>query len=89
MDGETQSGAAAAATGWTSSLPGMIASAFYNCKANDLYADTSSPKKNYYQMVFSPSGNIVQYALRLSPVVDSTTSLPGASPLVNQASIVI
>ncbi|CAI9756969.1 unnamed protein product [Fraxinus pennsylvanica] len=76
----TVSDAAAAATGWTSSLSGVIASAFYNCKANDLYADTSSPKKNYYLMVFSPSCNIVQYALRLSPVVDSKTSLPGASP---------
>ncbi|CAA3008946.1 autophagy-related 18f [Olea europaea subsp. europaea] len=75
----TVKGAAAAATGRMSSLSGVIASAFFNCKANDSYADTSSPKKNYYLMVFSPSGNVVQYALRLSPVVDSITSLPGAS----------
>ncbi|KAL2496193.1 Autophagy-related protein 18f [Forsythia ovata] len=75
----TVSGAAAAATGRISSFSGVIASAFYNWKDNVLYADSSSPKKNYYLMVFSPPGNMVQYALRLSPVVDSTTSLPGAS----------
>ncbi|CAI9784175.1 unnamed protein product [Fraxinus pennsylvanica] len=75
----TLRGAAAAATGRMSSLSGVIASAFYKCKANELYADTSCPKKNYYLMVFSPPGNVVQYALRLSPVVDRITSLPGAS----------
>ncbi|KAK4439844.1 Autophagy-related protein 18f [Sesamum alatum] len=76
----TVSGAAAAATGRMSSLSGVITSAFCNCKGNDICADNSSLKKNYYLLVFSPSGCVTQYALRISPAFNgSSVSLPGVS----------
>lgn len=75
----TVSGAAAAATGRYSPLSGAIASAFHNCKGNGMHGDLSSLKKNYYLLVFSPSGCVIQYALRFSPASDGTTALPGVS----------
>ncbi|KAG8365036.1 hypothetical protein BUALT_Bualt18G0061200 [Buddleja alternifolia] len=72
----TVSGAAAAATGRTSSLSGAIASAFHNCKGNDMHSDT---KKSYYLLVFSPSGCVIQYALRISPAFNGMLALPGGS----------
>ncbi|KAI3456987.1 hypothetical protein Pfo_013650 [Paulownia fortunei] len=75
----TVSGAAAAATGRMSSLSGVITSAFHNCKGNDMCLDNSSSIKNYYLLVFSPPGCVIQYALRISLGFNGMTSLPGAS----------
>ncbi|GMY31491.1 autophagy-related protein 18f-like isoform X1 [Fagus crenata] len=55
----TVSGAAAAATGRMSSLPGAIASSFHNCRGNALFLDCSSSKAKYHLLVFSPSGCMV------------------------------
>lgn len=63
---DTVSGAAATATGRMSSLSGAIASSFHNCKSSDLYADTTLLKTKYHLLVFSPSGCLIQYALRIS-----------------------
>ncbi|GFZ07458.1 autophagy 18 F-like protein [Actinidia rufa] len=73
----TVSGAAAAATGRTNSLSGAIASAFHNCKGNDLHAGTSSLKALYHLLVFSPSGCVIQYALRASPGLESAAVVAG------------
>ncbi|KAL0302074.1 UNVERIFIED_CONTAM: Autophagy-related protein 18f [Sesamum radiatum] len=62
----TVSGAAAAATGWSSSLCGAIASTFHNCKGNDMHGDSSSLNRNYYLLVFSP-GSMTQYILYFPP----------------------
>ncbi|MBA0676128.1 hypothetical protein Goari_017634 [Gossypium aridum] len=69
----TVSGAAAAATGRTSPLSGAIASSFHNCKNNKfLFSESSSSKAKYHLLVFSPSGCLIQYALRLAAEHDST-----------------
>lgn len=73
----TVSGAAAAATGRSSSLSGAVASAFHNCKGDGVHGDQSSLKKNYYLLVFSPSGYVIQYVLH--PALDGMKALPGAS----------
>ena len=73
----TVSGAAATATGRTNSLSGAIASAFHNCKGNDLHAGTSSLKALYHLLVFSPSGCVIQYALRASPGLESVAVVAG------------
>ncbi|KAG8386192.1 hypothetical protein BUALT_Bualt03G0123400 [Buddleja alternifolia] len=75
----TVTGAAAAATGWMGSLSGAIASVFHNCKGDDMCIDNNSSKKSYYLLVFSPSGCVIQYALRISPAVNGMMSLPGVS----------
>lgn len=75
----TVSGAAAAATGRLSSLSGAIASAFHNCKGNDMNGDSSCLKKNYYFLVFSPTGCVIQYALRFSPASNGMTASTGVS----------
>lgn len=75
----TVSGAAAAATGRSSSLTGAVASIFHNCKGDGVQGDQSSLKKNYYLLVFSPSGCVLQYVLHLSPAVDGTMAFPGSS----------
>ncbi|KAJ4975185.1 hypothetical protein NE237_000291 [Protea cynaroides] len=75
----TVTGAAAAATGRVSSLSGAIASAFHNCKGNDLYADNRSLTTKYHLLVFSPSGCVIQYVLRLSNGPEPGTVLPGFS----------
>ncbi|XP_042483172.1 autophagy-related protein 18f-like isoform X2 [Macadamia integrifolia] len=75
----TVSGAAAAATGRASSLSGAIASAFHNCKGNDLYSDNRSLTTKYHLLVFSPSGCVIQYVLRLSNGPESGMVLPGLS----------
>ena len=71
--------AAAAATGRMSSLSGAIASSFHNCKANDLFSNSSFLKEKYHLLVFSPSGCVIQYALRISTGIDSTTVVSGLS----------
>ncbi|XWS27898.1 hypothetical protein CRYUN_Cryun25bG0019600 [Craigia yunnanensis] len=74
----TVSGAAAAATGRMGSLSGAIASSFHNCKGNNfLFAESSSLKTKYHLLVFSPSGCMIQYALRLSADRDSTPVVSG------------
>ncbi|OVA11168.1 WD40 repeat [Macleaya cordata] len=74
----TVSGAAAAATGRASSLSGAIASAFHNCKRNDVYAEITSSRTKYHLLVFSP-GSVIQYVLRPSSGPDSGTVLSGLS----------
>ncbi|XP_058092283.1 autophagy-related protein 18f-like isoform X2 [Magnolia sinica] len=73
----TVTGAAAAATGRVSSLSGAIASAFHNCKGKGVYPDTSSSRTKHHLLVFSPSGCIIQYVLRLSTGVDSIADVSG------------
>ncbi|KAA8526937.1 hypothetical protein F0562_008834 [Nyssa sinensis] len=73
----TVTGAAAAATGRMSSLSGAIASAFHDCKGTDFNMDSSSLKARYHLLVFSPSGCVIQYALRTSLGRDSVTAVSG------------
>ncbi|KAG6793952.1 hypothetical protein POTOM_003179 [Populus tomentosa] len=69
----TVTGAAAAATGRLGSLSGAIASSFHKCKGNnDMYGDGTSFKSKYHLLVFSPSGSMIQYTLRLLDGIDST-----------------
>lgn len=75
----TVSGAAAAATGRSTSLTGAVAAVFHNCKGDCMHGDQSSLRKKYYLLVFSPSGCVIQYVLHLSPAVDGTMVMPGAS----------
>ncbi|CAA0813934.1 Autophagy-related protein 18f [Striga hermonthica] len=60
----TVSDAASAATGRPSSLSGAIASAFREGQIYDTHGDLNSVKKNYYLLVFSQSGCVMQYAIR-------------------------
>ncbi|XP_057950223.1 autophagy-related protein 18f [Malania oleifera] len=73
----TVTGAAAAATGRLGSFSGAIASSFHNCKSNDLFVDSCSLKVRYHLLVFSPSGCVIQYALRFSTGLDSMTPMSG------------
>ncbi|KAL1145768.1 hypothetical protein V6Z11_A11G321400 [Gossypium hirsutum] len=74
----TVSGAAAAATGRMGSLSGAIASSFHNCKGNNLlFTESNYLKTKYHLLVFSPSGCMIQYALRLSPDRDPTPVVSG------------
>ncbi|KAL1562928.1 autophagy-related protein 18f-like isoform X2 [Salvia divinorum] len=75
----TVSGAAAAATGRSSSLSSAVASVFHNCKDDGVHGDQSLLMKNYYMLVFSPSGCVIQYVLHFSPALDGVMALPGAS----------
>ncbi|XP_077221211.1 autophagy-related protein 18f-like [Tasmannia lanceolata] len=75
----TVSGAAAAATGRVSSLHGAIASAFHNCKGNGVYPDANSLKTKQHLLVFSPSGSIIQYMLRICTGGDIGTAISGLS----------
>ncbi|KAK6154397.1 hypothetical protein DH2020_008645 [Rehmannia glutinosa] len=76
----TVSGAAAAATGrLSSSLSGAIASAFREGEGSDMRGDFSYLKKNYYLLVFSPSGCVMKYALRFLPALDGMPAVPGVS----------
>ncbi|XP_050139799.1 autophagy-related protein 18f-like isoform X2 [Malus sylvestris] len=68
----TVTGAAAAATGKMSSLSGAVASSFHNCKGKAYYVDRNSSKAKYHLLVFSPSGSMIQYALRISNGLDLT-----------------
>lgn len=73
----TVSSAAAAATGRTGSVSGAIASAFHDCRGNALNVDNGSSESRYPILVFSPSGSMIQYALRVG--LDSTIVLPRSS----------
>uniref|UniRef100_A0A5B7B4D3 Putative autophagy-related protein 18f isoform X1 n=1 Tax=Davidia involucrata TaxID=16924 RepID=A0A5B7B4D3_DAVIN len=81
----TVTGAAAAATGRMSSLSGAIASAFHNCKGNDFNVDANSLKAKYHLLVFSPSGCVIQYALRISSGLDSVTAVSGLTTAYESA----
>ncbi|KAF8391481.1 hypothetical protein HHK36_023786 [Tetracentron sinense] len=83
----TVAGAAAAATGRVSSLSGAIASSFHNCKGNDLYADTSSWRTKYHLLVYSPSGCVIQYVLRLSSDSDCGTVVSGISTVYESSPV--
>ncbi|KAF2285834.1 hypothetical protein GH714_008317 [Hevea brasiliensis] len=74
----TVTGAAAAATGRLGSLSGAIASSFHYSKGNNvLYVDGTTLKTKYNLLVFSPSGCMIQYLLRISAGIDSTTVVSG------------
>ncbi|XP_021654708.2 autophagy-related protein 18g isoform X2 [Hevea brasiliensis] len=74
----TVTGAAAAATGRLGSLSGAIASSFHNSKSNnDLYVDGTTLKTKYHLLVFSPSGCMIQYVLRISMGIDSINVASG------------
>lgn len=75
----TITGAAAAATGRAGSLSGAIASAFHNCKTRGGYTNTSSTRTKQHLLVFSPSGCVMQYVLRLSSGADSGTEISGSN----------
>lgn len=64
-------GAAVAASGRMNTYSGVIASTFHKCKGNNLGADLGSRKSKYHMLVFSSSGCVIQYALRVSSEVDT------------------
>ncbi|XP_022981384.1 autophagy-related protein 18f-like isoform X2 [Cucurbita maxima] len=70
----TVSSAAAAATGRIGSVTGAIASAFHNCKGNALHVDHGSSEARYHILVFTPTGSMIQYVLRVG--LDSAIALP-------------
>lgn len=70
-------GAAAAATGKVNPLSVAIASTFHYCKRSGRYADIRSSRAKYTLLVFSPSGSIIQYALRESNGEDSGLDMSG------------
>lgn len=73
----TVSSAAAAATGRMGTVSGAIASAFHDCRGNALHIDNGSSEARYHILVFSPTGSMIQYALRVG--LDSTEVLPRSS----------
>ncbi|XP_077243493.1 autophagy-related protein 18f-like [Tasmannia lanceolata] len=82
----TVSGAAAAATGRVGSLSGAIASSFHNCKGNNVYPDTNSLRTKQHLLVFSPSGSVIQYVLRLSTGADIGTGVSGLNTISYESS---
>lgn len=75
---ETVSGAAAVATGRLNSS-GAIASVFHDFKGSGNF-EPNSPRENIHLLVFSPSGSMIQYTLRipdggLNPMAGSVNSL--------------
>nr|XP_027187641.1 autophagy-related protein 18f isoform X2 [Cicer arietinum] len=76
----TVTGAAAAATGRKSSVSGAIASCFRSCKGSGaMYGEGTHSKENHHVLVFSPSGSMIQYALRTITGQDSAV-VSGLSP---------
>uniref|UniRef100_A0A2P2JZJ1 Autophagy-related protein 18f n=1 Tax=Rhizophora mucronata TaxID=61149 RepID=A0A2P2JZJ1_RHIMU len=76
----TVTGAAVAASGRLTPIPGAIASSFHNCQGNgDSYADTTSLKTKYHLLVFSPSGCMIQYVLQMLAGADLTTIVSASS----------
>lgn len=88
----TVSGAAAAATGRMSSLTGAIASSFCSCKGGTIYVDGKNCKTTYNLLVFSSSGSLIQYALRVlnsrDLVVSGLTPAYELDPLVDARLVV-
>lgn len=83
----TVSGAAAAAAGKMNSLSGAIASSFCSCKGSGMYIDGKHSKTKYHLLVFSSSGSMIQYVLRMLNGPDSAivSGLNPAYELVPQA----
>ncbi|MFS7963490.1 putative transcription factor WD40-like family [Helianthus anomalus] len=64
--------AAVAASSKLNSYSGVIASTFHKCKSNITAAVSGPTTSKYHMLVFSSSGCVIQYALRLSSEVDTT-----------------
>ncbi|KAL1811503.1 hypothetical protein ACET3Z_021568 [Daucus carota] len=77
-------GAAATATGRTGTFCGIITSVFHHCKENDLLMDSSHLKPKYDLLVFSPSGCVIQYALRMSSGFGGLAGVSGVSNTYDQ-----
>ncbi|GAA0163299.1 hypothetical protein LIER_19198 [Lithospermum erythrorhizon] len=71
------SSATAVACGKTSSASGAIASAFYGCSDIEVHTNSSSLKTDCDLLVFSPSGFLIQYAVRRHSEPDSLTTFSG------------
>ncbi|XP_071692181.1 autophagy-related protein 18f-like [Rutidosis leptorrhynchoides] len=68
--------AVAAASGRMNTYSGVIASTFHKCKGNNTGTDLGSRNSKYHMLVFSSSGSVVQYALRVSSEVDTVYDSP-------------
>ncbi|KAL8098568.1 hypothetical protein AgCh_031376 [Apium graveolens] len=77
-------GAAATATGRMGTFCGIITSVFHYCKENDLSMDSSHWKPKYDLLVFSPSGCVIQYALRMSSGLVGVAGVSGISTTYDQ-----
>nr|XP_043608830.1 autophagy-related protein 18f [Erigeron canadensis] len=64
-------GAAAAASGRMNSYSGVITSTFHKCKSNNMDRSIGSDTSKYHMLVFSSSGYVIQYALRLLSEVEA------------------
>ncbi|KAK1435647.1 hypothetical protein QVD17_01413 [Tagetes erecta] len=67
--------AAVAASSRINSYSGVIASTFHKCKGNALATGSGPTMSKYHMLVFSSSGCVIQYALRLSSEVDTAYEL--------------
>lgn len=76
----TVTDAAAAATGKPNCLSGPIASCFWKCKSNDMGVNNEILKAKYHLLVFSPSGCMIQYALKIATGIETPILMPGSSP---------
>lgn len=79
-------GAAVAASGRMNSYSGVIASTFHKCKGKNLDADSGSTMSKNHILVFSSSGSVIQYALRLSSEVDSVAVVSGLNTAYDSSS---
>ncbi|KAI3688560.1 hypothetical protein L2E82_46211 [Cichorium intybus] len=82
-------GAAVAASSgrMMTSSSGVIASTFYKCKGNNnTGSDLGSTIPKYHMLVFSSSGCVIQYALRLSSEVDSVSLMSGLNTAYENSS---
>lgn len=82
----TVNGAASVATGKNSSFSGAVAAAFHLCKGNVMHVNSSTLKSKYHLLVFSPSGSLIQYALRVPSGQDTVDAVSGVSPVYGSAS---
>lgn len=81
----TVNGAAAVATGKNSSLSGAVAAAFHLCKGHNMHLNARAMKSKYHLLVFSPSGSLIQYALRVSFGQDALGVVSGVGPAYGSA----
>lgn len=73
-------GAAAVALGRNSVGSGAVAASFHLCKGNDMHVNACNMKSKYHLLVYSPSGSLIQYALRVSLGQDSLATVSGMGP---------
>lgn len=71
--GAVTGAAAAAATGRFNSPSGAIASTFHNCNGGG----SQYSKSNFHLLVFSPSGSLIQYALRVPSGLEYGAAIAG------------